>query len=546
MRHIAAPGGQALPQSPGCAHVPKLENNAAPAAAPAAGACCRSARSVLRARSASAPQSDARRPACARCPTRRARSFPAERRRRTKASTRAMPSRTSRTASASRARRGSRSATPSSASCGCRRPPRPRPPTASGRSIIRAPARAATSRTGAAIRPRPTIPTTMPKSMFLRLSIPPETEEQKRLLAEHKVNAIDEPTYGGQLQNLAIQGFDGEGHMHITYEEVPVKLADGSTVNVRKPTYSITDLKYGPLHPKTMMSPRVAPQMIGLGLIEAIPEDADPRPRRSRRQGRRRHLRAAPTRCGRWSTTRSMLGRFGWKAGVPSIRQQSGIGLRRRHGHVQPAGAQGVGRLHRGAKHLPQRAQRQQRARRQPRDRARSCSISSSSMRRTSPCRRGAMPRMRPSCRARRCSISSAARPATRPPSPRARSRASRISATRRSGPIPTCCCTTWATASPITARKAWRTGASGARRRCGVSVSPQTVSGHTLPPARRPRTQRRGSDPVARRRGASVARWLCGPVEGGARRARRLRELAVSARVCTGPCDRRRGVFSS
>ena len=68
------------------------------------------------------------------------------------------------------------------------------------------------------------------ESMFLRLSIPPETDEQKRLLAEHKVNTIDEPTYGGQLQNLAIQGHDGEGHMHIEYEDVPVKLADGTTL----------------------------------------------------------------------------------------------------------------------------------------------------------------------------------------------------------------------------------------------------------------------------------------------------------------------------
>ena len=28
---------------------------------------------------------------------------------------------------------------------------------------------------------------------------------------------------------------------------------------------------YGPLHPDAMLSPRVAPQLIGLGLLEAIP-----------------------------------------------------------------------------------------------------------------------------------------------------------------------------------------------------------------------------------------------------------------------------------
>ncbi len=171
--------------------------------------------------------------------------------------------------------------------------------------------------------PKANYPDDTAELMFLRLSIPPETAEQKRLLAEHKVNSIDEPTYGGQLQNLAIKGLDGEGHMHITYAEVPVKLGDGTTVSLRKPTYSITDLKYGPLHPKTMMSPRVAPQMIGLGLLEAVPEaqiraHADPDDKDGDGiSGRTNEV---------WSLDQNkvVLGRFGWKAGVPSIRQQSG------------------------------------------------------------------------------------------------------------------------------------------------------------------------------------------------------------------------------
>jgi CxxC motif-containing protein (DUF1111 family) len=109
--------------------------------------------------------------------------------------------------------------------------------------------------------------------------------------------------------------------MHIGYEEVPVKLADG-TVSVRKPTYSVTDLKYGALHPDTLMSPRVAPQMIGLGLIEAIPEEqirsnADPEDKDGDGiSGRTNEV---------WSmeNNKVMLGRFGWKAGVPSIAEQS-------------------------------------------------------------------------------------------------------------------------------------------------------------------------------------------------------------------------------
>jgi CxxC motif-containing protein (DUF1111 family) len=170
--------------------------------------------------------------------------------------------------------------------------------------------------------PKANFPDDNSESMFLRLSIPPETEAQKRLLAEHKVNTIDEPTYGGQLQNLAIQGHDGEGHMNITYAEMPVRLGNGTTVSLRRPTYSITDLKYGALHPKTMLSPRVAPPMIGVGLLEAIPEaqiraqtdpdDADG----DGISGRANEV---------WSQVdnRVALGRFGWKAGMPSIRQQT-------------------------------------------------------------------------------------------------------------------------------------------------------------------------------------------------------------------------------
>ncbi len=159
-------------------------------------------------------------------------------------------------------------------------------------------------------------------SMFLRLSVPPKTDEDKRLLAEHRINTVPEPTYGGQLQDLAIQGHRGEGRMHIAYSEKPVRLGDGTVVTLRAPEYTVTDLQYGPLHPDTMLSPRVAPQMIGLGLLEAIPEaailaNADPNDTDGDGiSGRANRV---------WSLAegKAVLGRFGWKAGNPTVRQQS-------------------------------------------------------------------------------------------------------------------------------------------------------------------------------------------------------------------------------
>lgn len=165
-------------------------------------------------------------------------------------------------------------------------------------------------------------PTDDAVSMFLRLSIPPETDEQKKLIAEHRANVIGDPTYGGQLQNIAVQGHDGEGHMHIDYTDVPVELAGGETVTLRKPTYSITELAYGPLDPKVMMSPRVAPAMIGLGLIEAIPE-ADIRAGADPDDADHDGISGRTSEVWSLAENKPALGRFGWKAGNPSIRQQS-------------------------------------------------------------------------------------------------------------------------------------------------------------------------------------------------------------------------------
>lgn len=159
-------------------------------------------------------------------------------------------------------------------------------------------------------------------SMLMRLSIPPQSDADRELLASGRANVIPEPTYGGQLQDLAVAGHAGEGRLHITYDEQTVMLADGEVVSLRKPTYTITDLGYGPLHPDTMISPRVAQPMIGLGLLEAIPEadilaNEDPDDRDGDGiSGRANRV---------WSLEhdRLMLGRFGWKAGSPTVLQQT-------------------------------------------------------------------------------------------------------------------------------------------------------------------------------------------------------------------------------
>ncbi|WP_421724157.1 di-heme oxidoredictase family protein [Bauldia sp.] len=159
-------------------------------------------------------------------------------------------------------------------------------------------------------------------SMFLRLSVPPSTDSERAALADKTVLRIPEPTYGGQLQNFAVPGLPAEGQMRIAYEEEIVELNGGETASLRKPTYTISDLGYGSLAPDVMVSPRVTPPMIGVGLLEAIhaddilsqadPEDADG-------DG----ISGRPSMVRDPETGELVLGRFGWKASTPTIEAQT-------------------------------------------------------------------------------------------------------------------------------------------------------------------------------------------------------------------------------
>ncbi len=159
-------------------------------------------------------------------------------------------------------------------------------------------------------------------SMFLRLSIPPQSPGDAARLTSHRSNVMPEPTYGTQLQDFAIQGHAAEGRMHVTYDEVAVSFPDGDVVKLRRPSYRLTDLAYGPPHADVMISPRVAPQMIGLGLLQAIPAAAllaGADPDDVNQDG----VSGRPNRVWSLEHRRVMLGRFGWKAGAPTVRQQS-------------------------------------------------------------------------------------------------------------------------------------------------------------------------------------------------------------------------------
>lgn len=156
-------------------------------------------------------------------------------------------------------------------------------------------------------------------SMLVRLSIPDRAGSADIV---QRLGVVPEPVYGTQLQDMAVPGVAPEGKVRVEYDPLTVRFRDGTEVELRQPTLRITQLGYGPLHPDTHISVRIAPPMIGLGLLEAIPEaailaNADPDNKDDDAiSGRPNWV---------WDAARQQvaLGRFGWKAGQPNLNQQN-------------------------------------------------------------------------------------------------------------------------------------------------------------------------------------------------------------------------------
>ncbi len=126
---------------------------------------------------------------------------------------------------------------------------------------------------------------------------------------------LPDANYGDQLQQSAILGVPAEGTPAVTYTEVPGSYADGTAYSLRMPTYSITSLSFGPLAAHEMLSPRLAPQVVGLGLLEAVDEQTI--------LGFASANGGRPNRVFDVTAQQTVLGRFGWKANQPNLEQQT-------------------------------------------------------------------------------------------------------------------------------------------------------------------------------------------------------------------------------
>ncbi|MEC7986145.1 MAG: di-heme oxidoredictase family protein [Myxococcota bacterium] len=125
-----------------------------------------------------------------------------------------------------------------------------------------------------------------------------------------------DPNYGDQIQDQSIPGVESEAKVAISYQPVEGMFRDGTVYSLQKPTYSLSEMKYGELSSDTVLSPRIAPGVFGNGLLEAISSDtirnlADPNDENG------------DGISGKANVIDNKIGRFGWKADVPSIREQT-------------------------------------------------------------------------------------------------------------------------------------------------------------------------------------------------------------------------------
>ncbi len=151
---------------------------------------------------------------------------------------------------------------------------------------------------------------------LLRLSLPGEAADGAPL---------PHPNYGDQLQVFGVNvGLKenlkpGEAELYIDWLAENVQLPDGTSVELRKPSIRIEKPNFGPIDPTVLTSLRNTQVVFGMGYLEAVSEaDILALAKMQSAMG----LNGRPNYVRDDIHQRSSLGRFGWKANQPSVRQQ--------------------------------------------------------------------------------------------------------------------------------------------------------------------------------------------------------------------------------
>jgi CxxC motif-containing protein (DUF1111 family) len=148
------------------------------------------------------------------------------------------------------------------------------------------------------------------KSMLLRVSVPGTDE---------RGGPKPHPGFGLQIQDQAVPGVEPEAEVSVRWRERTGWYPDGEEHRLREPEWS-------PAERGMLVSARVAPALVGLGFLEAVPADAilaltdEDDGDGDGVSGRANVV---------WSVADGAhaIGRFGWKANQPSLREQAAAAL---------------------------------------------------------------------------------------------------------------------------------------------------------------------------------------------------------------------------
>lgn len=153
----------------------------------------------------------------------------------------------------------------------------------------------------------------------------------------------EDPIYGDQIQTFSVQALDiadgvaglpkhngsvngdelfGEAYAFVEYEMITGTYSDGTSYELRKPTYKVKDLSYGDFNDNVTFSARVSPAIFGSGLLEGIPSEnllalADPNDENN--DG----ISGKAAMVTNVMTNELEVGRFAYKAQNPHVLQQA-------------------------------------------------------------------------------------------------------------------------------------------------------------------------------------------------------------------------------
>lgn len=135
--------------------------------------------------------------------------------------------------------------------------------------------------------------------------------------------SVGDKHYGNQFQEQSSPGIPAEGDYYLSYNTHTERLADGTEVTLRAPAIHWTTLNYGEFEENTGVTPLVSPALVGMGLLDNIPNDMIIRNADAddiNNDGISGRISWIPSSN---NNNIKLIGRFGYKAATPSVSAQN-------------------------------------------------------------------------------------------------------------------------------------------------------------------------------------------------------------------------------